>query len=281
MRRYRQLDLAVEALKNAAEQEDSEAYHSAYDSLLAFVCTDVAKKKFFGATPPEHHEFLTPTPVSELASFYAFVASASESYAQVFQDLFALWHLQSKRQGTFVEVGAGDGVNLSNTYLLEKEYAWKGLLVEPNPQFHTQIETSRSAALDRRCVTGTTGETVTLNCTDKPEFSRIERSAPDIHDEAGTRNIISQIEQTSVCLEDLLTAYGLANTPIDYVSIDIEGLELEVVSSFDLKKHGVAVATIEHNFTDAEAGLDAEMARQGYRRVLKAASRFDAWYVAD
>lgn len=52
---------------------------------------------------------------------------------QINQDIFVLYTLNWKRNGFFVEFGATNGIDLSNTYLLEKDFGWKGLLSEPNP----------------------------------------------------------------------------------------------------------------------------------------------------
>ena len=53
------------------------------------------------------------------------------SESQIFQDLFVINELDFKEDGFFVEIGAADGKYLSNTYLLEKEFKWDGLVVEP------------------------------------------------------------------------------------------------------------------------------------------------------
>ena len=53
------------------------------------------------------------------------------SYGQLKQDLLCLDYFDKKRDGYFVDIGAGNGRDLSNTYLLEKEYGWKGICVEP------------------------------------------------------------------------------------------------------------------------------------------------------
>ena len=52
---------------------------------------------------------------------------------QINQDIFVLYTLNWKRNGFFVEFGATNGIDLSNTYLLEKDFGWKGILSEPNP----------------------------------------------------------------------------------------------------------------------------------------------------
>ena len=85
------------------------------------------------------------------------------SHSQIGQDLFVLRELKEKRGGFFVEIGGHDGVTHSNTYLLEKEYEWEGIVVEPAKRFHTALESSRNCTLDFRAVWGLSGEAVTFN----------------------------------------------------------------------------------------------------------------------
>jgi hypothetical protein len=55
------------------------------------------------------------------------------NYSQAYQDMFVLSVLNGKKEGTFLEIGAYDPHNLSNTYLLEKNYNWKGVSIDINP----------------------------------------------------------------------------------------------------------------------------------------------------
>ncbi len=55
------------------------------------------------------------------------------SYAQLNQDRNVLNHYNQLKHGYFVDVGAHDGITLSNTYLLEKYYEWSGICIEPLP----------------------------------------------------------------------------------------------------------------------------------------------------
>lgn len=52
------------------------------------------------------------------------------NHSQVFQDLFALTMLNGKRDGWYLEIGSGDPVHISNTYLMETQFGWKGLSVD-------------------------------------------------------------------------------------------------------------------------------------------------------
>ena len=51
------------------------------------------------------------------------------------QDFFVLSTLGLKKNGVFVEFGGLDGLKGSNTYLLEKEFEWEGLIIEPSKQY--------------------------------------------------------------------------------------------------------------------------------------------------
>ncbi|MEL6721375.1 MAG: hypothetical protein AAFP82_21930 [Bacteroidota bacterium] len=68
------------------------------------------------------------------------------SKAQLKQDLFVLSQLNFKKEGYFVEFGATDGVQLSNTYLLEKSFAWKGILAEPARCWQEQLQQNKRVA---------------------------------------------------------------------------------------------------------------------------------------
>lgn len=55
---------------------------------------------------------------------------AARSHGQLFQDLWALWEAAGEHGGYFVEFGAADGIRFSNTYLLEREFGWTGILAD-------------------------------------------------------------------------------------------------------------------------------------------------------
>ena len=67
-----------------------------------------------------------------------------KSKSQLRQDLFVLGVTNFKQNGFFCEFGATNGVDLSNTYLLEKEFNWSGILAEPAKIWHSDLQRNRS-----------------------------------------------------------------------------------------------------------------------------------------
>jgi hypothetical protein len=71
----------------------------------------------------------------------------SESYSQAFQDLFVLIVCNKKQNGFFIEIGTNDAIKNNNTYLLEKNYKWKGLLVEYDKSFEKSYIDKRKRSI--------------------------------------------------------------------------------------------------------------------------------------
>jgi FkbM family methyltransferase len=203
----------------------------------------------------------------------------SYSQSQLFQDSFVLTVLRKKRDGFFVEFGAGDGVRFSNSFMLEKEFGWSGILAEPNRTFSSQVSTNRSCAIDTRCVWSTTGETLLFTeTTTFGELSTLSDFAQrDHHDRSKLGPIEYQVK--TVSLNDLLIDHR-APSEIDYLSIDTEGSELCILRSLDFERWRFKVITVEHNYvqSDREA-IHALLSGNGFVRVLTELSFFDDWYV--
>ena len=66
-----------------------------------------------------------------------------KSNSQTGQDLFVLSVLNHKRNGTFLEIGSNHPITLNNTFLLENEYDWKGVMVERDEQWTELYKTHR------------------------------------------------------------------------------------------------------------------------------------------
>ena len=75
-----------------------------------------------------------------------------QSNAQLFQDLFVLLETNFKENGYFVEFGATNGVNFSNSYLLERDFGWHGICAEPARGWHKDLYKNRKSHIETKCV---------------------------------------------------------------------------------------------------------------------------------
>jgi FkbM family methyltransferase len=203
--------------------------------------------------------------------------SVANSKAQLHQDLFVLGELRFKRGGFFVEFGATNGVDLSNTHLLEKQFGWTGILAEPAHIWHRSLRENRSAAIETRCVWNVSGENLTFAECASPEYSTLS-SYKDGDNHKTLRSNSNQYSVETISLNDLL-AEQKAPSHIDYLSIDTEGSELAILSSIDFKKYSFGIITCEHNYTPTREKIHELLSRHGYVRKLEQFSQFDDWYV--
>jgi FkbM family methyltransferase len=214
----------------------------------------------------------------ELLAFCA--AQRMHSNAQLCQDLWVLWETGCKRNGYFVEFGATNGVTLSNTCLLEKAYGWNGILAEPFAVWHNDLAMNRSARIDHRCVWRQTGEQLEfIETPANPEYAGLRARAFD--GEYGTaRGAVGQSTVVkTVSLNDLLREHD-APAHIDYLSIDTEGSELDILEAFEFSRYRVDLISVEHAFNDAKReALRVLLVRNDFVRRFEAFSRWDDWYV--
>ena len=82
----------------------------------------------------------------------------------------------------------------------------------------------------------------------------------------------------TVSLNDLLAEHG-APASIDYLSVDTEGSEFDILETFDFAKYQVRVITVEHNFKpDARESIQRLLESNGFRREFEIFSKGDDWY---
>lgn len=162
--------------------------------------------------------------------------------------------------GYFVDVGSGDGVISSNTKALE-DLGWKGICIDPFP---TNME-HRSCRLFKDVVYGVAGQKVRFR--DAGFLGGIDdrmgltKEWPDVKK-------AKIVEFTTVTLDDILARVDAPDF-IHYMSIDIEGAELEALKGFSFSKYKVGAFTIEHNLEEPKRSqIRSLLESKGYRFVL-------------
>lgn len=180
---------------------------------------------------------------------YRYVSQAGQDH--VVDRLF-----RGKRGGTFVDIGGYDGVTGSNTFFLELFRDWSGVLIEP---VSTQFEAARAI---RRCdcrmlaIAARDGEAEFIEVSEgytqmsglastyDPALLKTVRADP--------RHKETAVNVPTRTLSGVLLDAGIPNP--DFVSLDIEGAEIAVLSEFPFEQHGVGVWSIENNTGSPEPG---------------------------
>lgn len=177
-------------------------------------------------------------------------ATEKSTYSQYGQDLFVLKALNYKKEGVFIEAGAYDGIDCSNTYLLEKKYNWRGVCVEPCTETFVKLSENRECTLVCCPISDTSNKTVLFK--DNFGWSHITNSKEE-----------KTVEKTTISLNDLIKKNNLPSV-IDYLSLDVEGEEYNILKTFDFKKYRFNVITVEHN-----AHLKGDVEKNKIRSLLE------------
>jgi FkbM family methyltransferase len=203
--------------------------------------------------------------------FYKFLLNNIKfSKSQVYQDLFVIYYSKLKKGGTFIEIGGGNGKTISNTYLHEKKYKWKGIICEPVRKSQKQIRSIRKATLEIRPVGKVSKKNTFFFENDDPYQSSLKAS----------KNSLKKYIIDTISLNSLIRYHKLDKN-IDYISIDTEGNEIDIIKSFNFKKYKVRFFTIEHNFNDFKRKKIFEiMSKNKFKRVYTHLSYMDDWYIS-
>lgn len=191
-----------------------------------------------------------------------------------------LWNVfRGRSSGFFVEVGAYDGVSLSNTFFLE-QLGWRGLLIEPIHELCLRAAAARPhsrvihAACGKRESSGTTTFTVAKNV---PVLSFLTADAEHVE---RCRREGAELEEIQVPLRSLndILMHERRHAPpecnpwtakrgwsIDLISIDTEGCELDVLDGLDLDRFRPRILVME-NDRPAGRAIEPYLAGRGYRK---------------
>jgi len=151
-------------------------------------------------------------------------------YSQIGQDEWVHSYFGKNYKGFFIDIGANDGISISNTYALEL-LGWNGICIDANINYKKILSKNRpnsiciiSAILNYNGYCHITNNDM-LSCIDENNTMK---------------------NMTCLTLDTLLKRYKIQNK-IDYLSIDVEGSELNVLKGINFENYDIKLITIEHN----------------------------------
>ncbi len=177
-------------------------------------------------------------------------------YSQHGQDkLLAEKIFPQKRNGIFVDIGANDGIAFSNTYFLE-QIGWNGLVIEPIPSVYEALVENRRCITINGCIAPRSGKgrfrvitgysQMLSGLVDEYDPRHLKRIERELSSNGGS---YEDVEVDCYKLDELLEKHGIAQ--VDYLSIDVEGAEFDILNSIDFAALRIDVVSVENNYLDA------------------------------
>jgi hypothetical protein len=189
--------------------------------------------------------------------------------SQIGQSQFIDELLNGRRDGFFIECGAADGEGLSNSLFFELARNWTGLLVEANPQFYrTLLQKNRNAYVVGNCLS-TTGKPTRVRMRPSGFFGGIVGKFPQSRSENKVEVQSGDVELICLPLNSILAALGDRRN-VDFMSLDVEGPELEILQTIDWKKIRIEVLSIEYGiWVGGSVGIDRPGSIQKLKNLRK------------
>jgi FkbM family methyltransferase len=205
------------------------------------------------------------------------IHALNHSKSQLRQDVLAASLSAFAYEGYFVEIGACDGISFSNTFMLEKKFNWQGLVVEPAKVWQKELYKNRTCAIESRAVGNLSNEKIQFHETSDPMLSTYEHLINNDHMSIFRKITDSYLVDTI----DIDSLFRLHNVPkrINFLSIDTEGSEYEIISNLNFENYLVDFVTIEHNFTENQELTERLLMENNFVRIFRENSLFDGWYL--
>lgn len=195
-------------------------------------------------------------------------------YSQYEQDKFITENFfKTEYKGFFIEIGADDGIDKSNTYFLELS-GWNGICIEPSPSRFRSLKQNRKCEVLNLAISSSEKEVEFLDMTgygkglsgiienyNPKHIDRIERETANNPQTLSKQKVTVKTRR----LDHILRERGI--TKVDYCSIDVEGSELEILKSIDFSEVFFGVMTIEDPYDSPD--IKAVMSDNNFKLLRK------------
>ena len=198
--------------------------------------------------------------ILSLAVFLSFSLDAHTYFSQYQQDKIvneAFFH--DMKDGVFVDIGAHNGVTFSNTLFFEKDLGWTGLCIEPLPEVFNQLTENRTCKCIHGCVANSPKDALFFRAATPVIGTEMLSGLVKTYDPAHYQRLTHEINQTGGQLQVLTVNCFVLNDLLQYnkidhvnfLSIDTEGSELEILESIDYDKYTIDVISVEDTYYDS------------------------------
>jgi hypothetical protein len=164
-------------------------------------------------------------------------SETQDSFAQVKQDLIILDLIGSN--GYFIDLAANDAKDLTNTLVLER-HGWNGLCIEPNPVYWYGLSHRRCTVVG--ALVGGSKEKVQVKF--RGVFGGILGNIDQKLANRKKEPDAEAVDRYTAAISEVLKIYQVPHT-IDYLSLDVEGSEYEIMKDFPFNEYIIKILTVE------------------------------------
>lgn len=194
-------------------------------------------------------------------------------YSQFREDRLLEQIFRGKKAGHCVEVGAHDGMTGSNTYLFERK-GWKCVLVEAVPELCEQIRQFRTGTVFNCAASSITGEAAFYIADAVESWSALHLTESQKDRITSGKIVVREIKVLKRKLDDILNEAGVSE--VDFISIDVEGHELDVLKGFSTERFRPRIFIIEDNGENTCSNVPEYLEEKGYKKFFR--TGVNDWY---
>lgn len=191
------------------------------------------------------------------------------SFSQHGEDTIIQALIGGRRQGFYVDIGGSHPFRINNTYALYRA-GWSGVVVDPIPHFRWLYRIWRSRDTFLNVGIGRSTGNLTYYEMMPSVLSTFDKPTVDKMIEEDRAKILRTYAVDVLSVNDMLAAHT-SGKQIDLLSIDVEGLDYEILSALDFDRFLPAILCVEFNSPEEFSQLEAFLTTKGYRIHQKTA----------
>ncbi len=169
---------------------------------------------------------------------------AVKSYSQEGEDMILMRMLNNKANGLYIDVGAHHPKRFSNTYCFYKQ-GWQGVNIDAMPGSMKAFNKTRPRDINIECPISNEQEELTFYIFNEPAINTFSKSEAEKKDGLNNYKVVEKKTLTTKTLSDILDNYLKKEQQIDFLTIDVEGLDFKVLKSANLSKYKPKIILIE------------------------------------
>ena len=167
----------------------------------------------------------------------------NKSYSQEGEDMVLHRMIGNIKNGFYVDVGAHHPFRFSNTYFFYQK-GWRGINIDAMPGSMDAFNAKRSRDINLEVAVAEKPEELTFYIFEEPAINSFDKELSEKRIQNGDRLIEKKVIQTQT-LEQILDKNLPPNQTIDFISIDVEGLDLMILKSNNWKKYSPKIVAVE------------------------------------